>query len=275
MWHPIHDNHAIDVMAALVIFGEQIPELPFKKILKASEDIAFAEGLRSRHSVQQGIEIQLSNGQPTVGPVPLSGRMFNSLEDMSESQPTPARVVEQLQIMPNQVVYRTWRYVSWSWQSNRLKQLMAPALEAATSLVQVAMVRIEYLDRFRFEGDLESANVADVLRRDSDKLAPHIFSRRDLWHSHSGAFLADDGTTRRLEQVHVDELDDPPFGEPRTRWINLMTARENRYPDKSIEQTSAGLFATFDQMHDDLIQLAGSVLTEDIADRIYLKGNKQ
>lgn len=275
MWHPIHDNHAIDVMAAIVVFREQIPELPFKKILKASEDVAFAEGLRSRHSIQQGIEIQLSNGQPSIGSLPSSGRMFNSLEEMSESQPTPARLVEQLQIMPNQVTYRTWRYISWSWQSNRLKQLMAPALEVASSLVQVATARLEYLDRFRFDGAVESANVADVLRRDSDKLAPHIFSRRDLWHSHSGAFLDDEGTTRRLEQVHVDALDDPPFGDPRTRWINLMTARENRYRDESIEHTSAGLFATFDKMHDDLIRLASSVLTENMADRIYLEGSKQ
>src|SRR5690242_9586196 len=105
IWHPVHENHAIDVMAAVVAFSEPIPELPFKRILKASEDVAFAEGLRSRHSIHGGtMEIAVSSGggQPLIG-TPL-GRSFHSLEEISDQGPVPARIVEQLQITTTQIV---------------------------------------------------------------------------------------------------------------------------------------------------------------------------
>jgi hypothetical protein len=228
-WYPIHDNHAIDVMAAVVNFAEPIPELIFKKVLKASEDVAFSNGLRSRHSTQgtQMILSMAADGSQSLvpGPTVSQGRAFNSLLELSEDQPVPNKVAEQLQVTNSYVAYRTWQYVSWSWQLARMKELLGPSLSMAVNVVFLGSQRLEYLDRFRFDGDARSATVGEVLQPGSERLAPHIFSRTDLWHSHTGAYRPDDGATKKLEQIHVDALDDPTAGPSSTRWINLMTAR--------------------------------------------------
>jgi hypothetical protein len=278
IWHPIHDNHAIDVMAAVVNFAEPIPGLIFKKVLKASEDVAFSNGLRSRHSTTGG-QMLLSvaaDGSQSFVPAPSvsQGRTFNSLLELSEDQPIPNRVAEQLQVTNSLVVYRTWQYVSWTWQLARMKELLGPSLSMAADVVFFASQRLEYLDRFRFDGESRSATVGDVLRPGSERLAPHIFSRTDLWHSHTGAYRPDDGTTKKLEQIHVDAVDDPIIGPSTTRWINLMTAREDRFSDREIDQTVDGVFANFDTMHGELIEILASVVTPGIADRIYLKGTE-
>jgi hypothetical protein len=274
-WHPIHDNHAIDVMAAVVNFAEPIPELLFKKILKASEDRAFAEGLRSRHSLQSTMMLTLSAGVPTLAGAGVQGRTFNALAEVTENQPVPAKVIEQLQVTQNQVTYRTWQYISWSWQLERIKLFFTPTISLVNDLVFFSSQRLEYLDRFRFGGEPSSALAEDILRRDSEWLSPQIFSRTDLWHSHTGAYVQDVGSAKRLKQVHADAIDDPIVGPGNTRWINLMTARENRYLDAEIEQSIEGVFSEFDQMHSDLIELMALVVTPAICDLLYLSGVKQ
>ena|ERR1700737_4317235 len=277
-WHPIHDNHAIDVMAAVVNFAEPIPELIFKKALKVSEDVAFSKGLRSRHATQ-GAQVMLAvaaDGSQSLvpGPSVSQGRSFNSLLELSEDQPIPNRVAEQLQVTNSYVAYRTWQYVSWTWQLARMKELLGPSLSMANNVVFFGSQRLEYLDRFRFDGEAQSATVGDVLRPGSERLAPHIFSRTDLWHSHTGAYRTDDGATKKLEQIHVDAVDDPIIGPSSTRWINLMTAREDRFNDREVDQNVDGVFANFDIMHGELIEILASVVTPGIADRIYLKGTE-
>jgi hypothetical protein len=274
-WHPIHDNHAIDVMAAIVNFAEPIPELIFKKALKASEDVAFSKGLRSRHSTTGQVLFTVApDGSHSFVPAPpvSQGRAFNSLLELSEDQPIPNKVAEQLQVTNSQVVYRTWQYVSWTWQLARMKELLGPSLLLAADVVSFASQRLEYLDRFRFDGESRSASVGDVLRQGSERLAPHIFSRSDLWHSHTGAYRPSDETIKKLEQIHVDAVDDPAVGPTTTRWINLMTAREDRFNDREVDRTVDGIFANFDSMHGELIEILASVVTPGIADRIYLKG---
>jgi hypothetical protein len=210
-------------------------------------------------------------GPTEVGP---QGRAYNSLIELSEDQPIPNRVAEQIQITTSHVMYRTWQYISWTWQLGRMKELLGPSLSLAAGLVFFASQRLEYLDRFRFEGDIKDAMASGVLRQDSDKLAPHIFSRSDLWHSHTGAYRASNESVKKVEQVHADAVDDPVMAPSPTRWINLMTAREDRFVDQAVDQTVDGVFANYDAMHGELIGLLASVVTPEIADRIYLKGSK-
>ncbi len=203
------------------------------------------------------------------------GRMFNSLDEVSEDAgPVPARIVEQVQISPLLIAYRTWRYVSWNWQLSRIRTLLSPALRLTSGVIFTNSIRLEYLDRFRFEGDTERAMASGVLKDDSTWVAPHIFSRSDLWHSHSGAYLSDDGPTKRIQQVHVETVNEPPIGTPEKRWMNLMTARENRYADDTVEQTSDGIFSTLDTMHADLIGLTKSLVTSEIFQTHLPNGRK-
>src|ERR1700726_2301228 len=135
----------------------------------------------------------------------------------STDEPLGTRIAEQVQVIPNFIAYRTWQYISWNWQLDRIRALLEPALSLVVGSVFVGTQRLEYLDRFYSDGALDGT-VEHLLRKDCPYITPHVFSRTDLWHSHTGAFLPDDGSSKRLEQVHIDAVDQPsPSGEGSTQ----------------------------------------------------------
>ena len=277
-WHPINENHAIDVMAVVVGFSQPIPDLLLKKALRVSEETAFSLGLKSRH---QTVSMQL-NVSPKEGLSPspfggIQGKVFSSSEDTPEGSNVPSRLNEQLQVDQNSVIYRTWRYVSWAWQIERIKKLMVPALEVVSSSVTWASLRLEYLDRFRFDGVPLDAKPEGLLRTDSTLVSPHIFQRSDLWHSHTGAYIDTDGSAKRLLQMMIDAIDEPlsiPDANGQVRWINLTTALEDRFiqpTEDSVEEGIGPLFESLETMHSSLKDTLATVLTDEMAQRIYLR----
>ena len=282
-WKPIHENHAIDVMAAVLTFSEPIPIRLLSRALKLSEDAAFAAGLRSRHSMT-GVQFTIgSRGVSAGANVPVRGQTFNASFPVGEEGPA-SRISEQLQVDQGAVIYRTWSYVSWDWQIKRMRELMSPALEVTKDAVAIGTQRLEYLDRFRFEGEIGEADVRAVLRADSRFVAPHVFTRTDLWHSHTGAFLPTADSAKRLIQVHIDALDDPPLegglppGSTQTRWIHLMTACEDRMQAGAIDDDDAErrldtVFDRFGDQHSETKELFAAVVTDDVAERVSLRGN--
>ncbi|WP_316172385.1 hypothetical protein [Bradyrhizobium sp. SZCCHNRI2049] len=256
-------------MAVQVNFAQPVPDLVFKRALKSAEDAAFSSGLRSRHSI--AISIPGGGVIPALQPQATSGRLYNALEEMpAGDQPVPAAVTEQLQITVSDITYRTWRYVSWRWQRDRVKSLVAAALSQTLDVVPIASVRLEYLDRFRFDGVPAEAEYTHLLRRDAKWLPPHIFEAGARWHAHTGKLLSSDAGVLRIAHVNVDVVD----AQKSERWINIMTARENR-PNLEAEHTLEGIFTDLDAMHDELIDLFRTLVTQQIADRIYLNGTPQ
>jgi hypothetical protein len=241
--------------------------------------VAFAAGLKSRHG-QSGIQFTVGpDGTPSTASAPVVGRTFNSIFEGEEAAAPPVRVAEQLQVNQGVVVYRTWSYVSWSWQIERMKTLMRPALQAVHGTVSFATQRLEYLDRFRFEGDITEMDVRSVMRQGSSFITPHVFARTDLWHSHTGAFLPPTNGTKHLVQVHIDALDEPAVVAPgvaQTRFINIMTALEDRFPvdnPDEVDHSVDDIFDRFVSQHSESKEFIASVITDGMAERIYLRGN--
>jgi hypothetical protein len=278
-WRPIHENHAIAVMAAVVTFAQTVPDLTLRKILRSSEDTAFAAGLKSRHStkaLQFSIDAKgVSQSEAASG---IQGQLFNSLVETTDGVPISTQVAEQLQVDQAHVIYRTWQYVSWRWQSDRIRKLMTPALEIAKGTVAFASIRFEYLDRFWFDGDATKADPKQLLRMDSPVIAPHVFAAPDLWHSHTGAFLASGGQFKRLQQVMIDALDEPSLPQDAVapvRWVNITTALEDRFMQPPAENEDIDvddLFQRLDTMHASLKDTLAIIITNEMAERIFLRG---
>jgi len=277
-WYPIHDNHAIATMAAVVTFAQPIPDRLLKTILQASEQAASELGLRSRAPIKAFQFAVGSDGMVQTGPwggVP--GQSFDALFETADGAPISTQVAEQLQADQRTVIYRTWRYVSWKWQFDRICKLMTPALERVESAVAFASIRLEYLDRFRFEGDAAAADTKQLLRVDCPFIAPHVFLAQDLWHSHTGSFLATVGRRKRLQQVIINAIEEPyppQEGVAPVRWINITTALEDRFtqlPSDDQEIDVISVFQTLDTMHASLKEILASVITEALAKQIYLR----
>jgi hypothetical protein len=283
-WQPIHENHAIDVMAAVVTFGQPLPDRLLRKVLQASETVAFEAGLKSRHSLLQQQLVLSGGSQPGIVPAlgGVRGQMFNAQLDAPDVQVLPGRLAEQLQVDQSSIIYRTWRYVSWSWQSKRMGGLMVPALSAAQEVVAFSSQRLEYLDRFKFEGEPSSVDFSSLLREGSGLVAGHGFGRSDLWHSYTGFFEPSphQGTsTKRLFQINLDVVDEPsgPAPDaPQIRWANITTAREDRLQADEVDGRTRDadmILKSFDLMHTELKDLFGRIVTDAIAERIYLMGS--
>jgi hypothetical protein len=276
-WRPIHENHAIAVMAAVVTFAQTVPDLMLRRILRSSEDTAFAAGLKSRHAkkaLQFSFDAKGVSQSEAAGGI--QGQLFNSIVETTDGVPISTQVAEQLEVDQGQVIYRTWQYVSWRWQSDRIKKLMAPALEIAKDSVAFASIRFEYLDRFWFDGDAAKADPKQLLRMDSPLIAPHVFTAPDLWHSHTGAFLASGGQFKQLQQVMIDAIDEPSQDAVApVRWVNITTALEDRFVQPPAENENIDvddLFQRLDTMHASLKDTLAIIITNEMAERIFLRG---
>jgi uncharacterized protein (TIGR04255 family) len=275
-WEPIHENHAIDVMAAVVTFGEPIPVLLLKRVLQIAEEAAFEAGLRSRHSLHQTQMTFGPDGALLSPPSPgaVQGQLFNSLVDVPGGAPVSFQVAEQLHVAQDKVMYRTWRYVSWLWQLERIQKLLLPVIAAIRDSVRISTQRLEYLDRFRWDGDLADVEYSAALKTDSPLIAPHVFSRSDLWHNHTGAFLPSGNDRKRLLQIAIDTLDSQPAPSlPLTRLLSITTAREDRFnvPDvDESQQTTESIGQTFDSSHTELKEVLSTLISDAMVERIYL-----
>jgi len=77
-----------------------------------------------------------------------------------------------------------------------------------------------------------------------------------------------------LVQVHIDAVEEPispEHGAPQARWINIMTAREDRFQglDEGARSTDL-MLGLLDELHSELKGVLGEVLTDSMARRIYL-----
>jgi uncharacterized protein (TIGR04255 family) len=277
-WRPIHDNHAIAAMAAVVTFAQPIPDRLLKATVEASEQAASELGLGSKAPIK-ALQIAVgSDGTLQTGSsAAVQGQTFDALFETPDGLPISTQVAEQLQVNQRAIIYRTWRYVSWKWQFDRISKLMARPLQTVKSAVAFGNIRLEYLDRFRFDGDVAAADTKQLLRIDCPLIAPHVFMARDLWHCHTGSFLTTIDHRKRLQQVMIDAIDEPyppQEGVTPVRWINITTALEDRFTQQLTDDQEIdvdAVFQTLDTMHDSLKETLASIITEPTAKQIYLR----
>jgi len=272
-WVPLNDNHAIDNLVVAIKFPSPIPSLLFKKTLALVQTAAFDNGLRSRHSLAPMQMVEITGGQAsTVTQVP-QGQMFNSVAPATDEQPVPNQVIEQIICANNTISYRTWQYVSWEWQIKRMELLLLPVLELLSDTMSFGSIRVEYLDKFRFQGDIMLSKTDLLLNSKSKWLPSHIFERTGQWHCHTGCFLPTPASDRRLLQIFIDSVDQPisvATDPTPARWMNIITAREDFWTEEDAVSSASIFKSTIEQMHLELKTALGEILADAFVKKIYL-----
>lgn len=274
-WLPLHENHAINVMALVLTFAEPIPAPMFRKAFAAVEASAVDGGLAHRQPAMNSLQFSMQHGilQP-VQQTTSGGTIFSSYFENHSFPFLPPQLSEQLQVEPTSIVYRTWGYVSWTWQRARYFELLRNFYESIAGLVAPATVRFEYQDRFVFDGSPKDADPRRLLKSDSPYLSPHVLNEKGMWHSHTGFFLESNDIAQKLLQINVDAVDEGA-GESLQRWVNITTARENRYPsgpDDMVALDMGLIAAAMDSQHTELKSALGLIINDATASRIYLEG---
>src|SRR5690606_20423886 len=126
-WHPISENHAIELMAATVVFPSPLPPLALRRMVEASRGIAQELGLTNQQ-VSQVLGINLSaGGVPTLAPGPVPSGTTFSAPRKNEQVLAAGTSYEQIQFEAGGFPYRTSSYVFWRWHFSRLTAVLDPA----------------------------------------------------------------------------------------------------------------------------------------------------
>jgi hypothetical protein len=270
MWKMLHEANAIEAMAISVRFSEPVGAVLAKRMLRDFEDTTVVEGLSDRTPLQ-GFQVNVAN--PTdVKPIVGTAMLFRkfSLERNHEGT-VEKQLTNQVEMQPTHVNYQTWRYGRWSDELGIALRLLVAPLSRATQGSAIGSVRVEYLDRFYFDGEASAASVDGVLKSQSGWLAPHVFQAPDLWHSHTGKFESVSDDSRRLKLVNVDyqDLSGPVPRLVDKRAIQLMSAVEEQFPDLGREigggEMESFLSSLLEELHSSAIDLFKEVVNEKFA----------
>lgn len=262
-WVPINENHAISAMVVFIEFANPLPDRLVRTCLKILEASAFALELTSSRGTSS-MQMQLKDDGTFEQSEAAVGRVFARRTDPSGPEPTVGRQVESIQLDTQNLMYRTWDYISWQWHADRIRKLFEPCLSLIESAVSFNVIGMEYLDKFRSTDEIPGANLSSLLRRDSDLLPSYIFDLKHLFHAHTGAFVVEDDLHRDLQSCRIDTTD-----EDGQRWVNIATRQEWRAV--SAEAENPDPFDIYEKIHADLKNFLARVITEDQANKIYLK----
>ncbi|MGV1951654.1 hypothetical protein ACQZ44_12560 [Agrobacterium vitis] len=274
-WRPLNENHAIATMAVALQFAEDIPAALMRKALNKLERATTECGLTTKLPSTK-FEFRTNvTGIPSE-PVQISGYIFNSYAATDDLLGADTPVSEQVQFDARYCVYRTWNYVSWSYQKDRIKQLIGGVIEEISAVSSISRIRFEFLDQFIFEGSIEENDLSMLLRTDSDYIAPHIFQLKNKYHSHTGAMRDLDGKIVEVIQINIDGNESfPDDNTPAQRIVNVTTAIEQRFPFSEDEFTAVQddmIFEILDCEHERLLNTLELLITDDMSKRIFLRG---
>ncbi|MGO8093252.1 TIGR04255 family protein [Rhizobium leguminosarum] len=267
MWKMLHNENAIEGAAMTVRFAEPLSSMVAKKVVREIEGRASDAGFFDRQPLQQ-FQFQLDGKDVRQSSVVGMVFQHNKLirDAAGNVAPQPAR---HFVVQPEQTVMQIQRYRGWEIEWPDAVKLLGPTLSIAAGVVPIAAFRLEYLNRFIFDGPEEEGSVTDLLQK-SDFVAPHVFEASDLFHSHTGRFDDVSSSSRRLTQVNADlQILNVPHPTAGNRTLALMLAVERQFSGPGLEMDPGEVeeVATkyFSCLHDDIHALFKKLVDSEFA----------
>lgn len=267
-FEPIHDAHAIEQVLFVLQVDHPLDDVNFAEARKVAEQ--FAPELPGRAEIQ-GFAFAIGTPGP-VGPMP-SGPPVGSVFHRTAPDGT---IESELRIERASVTFRTSLYTRWDavWaRARKYFDAMAPKYVAQA---RISAISLNYVDKFAWIGALTECRPSLLLRPRSSYLCPHVYDAKDLWHSHTGAFLQVGNDTKRLLNINVDYLDENrPDGLRRLLTIRtVLTDLINQPGYASLEMAAKDaakfLDAHMQELHDFGKVLFSDIINDEMSKRIAL-----
>lgn len=161
--------------------------------------------------------------------------------------------------------YVSTEYGRWENLESRFWDIFRDALTVALESVDLAQIRLEYWDRFVFEGDPAEADARLLLAEVDPSVPPGSISGATLWHSHAGWFEQRDGNPVLINR-NFDAIDQTIESEPR-RVLNIFTLVDLR-PQGST--TVSEVESVLSYLHNRALLLFGASINQDFRSAIGL-----
>jgi uncharacterized protein (TIGR04255 family) len=116
------------------------------------------------------------------------------------------QLVEELGIRDMRFGYFTTKYDRWAPVRDRFWQLMRQPLQQALIAGEVDNIRLEYWDRFNFDGEPTEARIDTLLENAALLFPPETINGLSLWHYNRGWF-SDAPENKFLVNLNIDAND--------------------------------------------------------------------
>jgi uncharacterized protein (TIGR04255 family) len=161
--------------------------------------------------------------------------------------------------------YSSTEYGRWENLETRFWDVFRAALTVALESVDLANIKLEYWDRFVFEGDSATADARLLLEGVDPSVPPDSISGTTLWHSHAGWFEQRDENPVLINR-NFDAIDQTIEGESR-RVLNIFTLVDLR-PQGPV--TVPEVESALNYLHNRALQLFGASIKEEFRRAIGL-----
>ncbi|UWP89106.1 TIGR04255 family protein [Aliiroseovarius crassostreae] len=262
MWTPASGAHAIERVSLAVIFTDAVP----MKVLDAATQFTEALVADGTFPVKQdvasaNIEFSVSledGGKSVVSQPDRVGVAFYADTDQS---------LELARYTKDLAVLSSYNYESWSAFVQHVQKTLIPYLAKVRDIVSIKTVKLEYDDRFVFEGDPTKANIDEVVNVPSLHLPKEAVGSGFPWHSRRGWFVpADNGAVLvnlDMSETRVARVDQPdiPFLS-----VFIKSVVEARL-DEPVDEVAA-LNEIFKDLHTLSKEVFMSTLTDDAKEMV-------
>lgn len=267
-FNPLHAAHAIEQVVFVVQMATPLSPNDFLEVRSSAEQ--FKNELPGRAEIQ-GFAFAIGGPGPK-GPIP-SGPSIGSVFHRVAPD---GSVESELRIEHASVTFRISAYTRWEAVWKGVRKYFDVLLPKYVAQSKISAISMSYIDKFVWIGDAAECRPELVLRKESKYLCPTIFDSRDLWHSHTGAFLRTDEHTKRLLNINVDCLDEAVPDGPR-RVISIGTVltdllNQPGYKATEIASENANEFIDLhmQQLHNFGKTTFGDVINDNMGKRIAL-----
>lgn len=261
-WRPRHEAHAIDRVRVMFPFKDP---LTTKLLSSATAEVigkAYKLGFDAvspAESAVTTINIAVGEGAPRAdsGVSTQNGTLLRRHVDGSR--------VEEVGFRDGAFGYVTSTYGRWQNLSNRLKEVIFPALQKVEAAADLGSIKLEYWDTFHYEGEAAEADVSGLLNEFDNSLPKDVLSGGSQWHSHIGWFESGE-----LGPILINrnlDVTDRAIGEGKSvRALSIFTLVEQRGERGSVPIDQ--IADILSQLHNRSLRLFGSTLSESYREMI-------
>lgn len=186
---------------------------------------------------------------------------------------------DKVTVEKNSVSLENWRYGRWSAFREKIMNSIVPITRMYFDVVPILGISLEYFDRFDARHTESTPDCSEIINRNSDSLAKSAFHPTYPWHCHIGYFKPADNQTRRLFNIDVDVVDlKAPVAEHTGRAVRIRTHVMDSFNQRGYDPLDESSISPemvakrLDQLHIESKHLLETILTEDAASAISLRG---
>jgi uncharacterized protein (TIGR04255 family) len=255
----MHEAHAIERVRVMFHFKDPLPSKILTKVTLGIVDAAPKLGFNSVTPAESGIAT--INIQP--GGMPKQEPSKNGIVLRRHSDGNVAEEVGFRDLVFN---YFTTTYGRWENLRQRLEEVVLPVLRNAEAAIELASIKLEYWDGFRFEGQPGEADVAGLLVDFDVALPPEVLAGKTAWHSHIGWFEGGEASPVLINRNF--DMVDRTHADKTFRFLGVYTLVERRPGKEPLEISTVS--ETLEVMHKRVVRLFGETLTKEYRDMIGL-----